>query len=121
MAALLGLPKGIDMADVDCEFPAEVDDEYITKDAIGEQPKDQMSYMAPVNAHTRLLIIMAKTVKYIYPVKGVESSLVGGLGYTVNQTKLYEIESDLGKWLERLPAGLNHGAECPQKFIRLVS
>lgn len=120
VSALLGLPKGINLEDVDCPLPSMIDDEYITRDDIRPQPEGEVSLMAPVLAHTRLLQIMSKTVRYIYPVKGVESNIVGGSAYTVSVARVHEIENDLSKWLEELPKALQPGPDCPPQLLRLV-
>ena len=120
VGAILGLPKGIAHEDIDVEMPAEVDDENITPDAISPQPPGSVSKMAAANAHTRLLIIMAKTVKYIYPIKGVEASVSGHQGgYSVSQSKLHEIEMDLQEWSESLPKVLRPGSnDTPREFLK---
>lgn len=119
VGALLGLPKGIAIEDIDQDQPAEVDDQYITEEKIEPQPEGELSSMVAMNAHTRLLFVMAKTVKYIYPLKGIESSVTGaGDGYTVNQSKVHEIEMDLVAWLESLPAELRPGDGAPKMFLK---
>lgn len=123
VGAILGLPKGIAPEDIDQEVPVEVDDEYITKETIHPQPEGTLSTMTAANAHTRLLTIMAKTVKYIYPLKGVEQSVAGHpAGYSVSQTKLHEIEMDLQVWLGSLPPQLKPGeGEPPREFLKYAA
>ncbi|KAL7268949.1 Gypsy retrotransposon integrase-like protein 1 [Rhizina undulata] len=119
VAALLGLPKGIADEDIDQEMPLEVDDEYIIREAILPQPENTISTNAVANAHTKLLRVMAKVVKYIYPLKGVEASMIGkGFGYSVSSSKLGEIERDLGTWLDELPMQLRPGGDSPGKFLK---
>jgi hypothetical protein len=119
VSALLGLPKGISEEDIDQELPLEVDDEFITRKAVLPQPENTLSLMAASNAHIRLMRIMAKVVKYIYPLKGIEASVTGKqFGYRVNQSKLHEIERDMGKLLDTLPMVLKPGADTPKKFLK---
>jgi hypothetical protein len=119
VGAILGLPKGIAPEDIDQEMPQAVDDENITKDGIKPMPEGKVSTMAAANAHTRLLHIMAKTVQYIYPLKGVEASVTGNTsGYGVSYTKLKEIEGDLHKWLDELPPILKPGKDTPRNFLK---
>lgn len=119
VGAILGLPKGIAPEDIDQEMPQAVDDGNITKEGIKPMPEGQVSTMAAANAHTRLLRIMAKTVVYIYPLKGVEASVTGNNnGYGVSYTKLKEIEGDLQQWLDELPPILKPGKDTPRYFLK---
>ncbi|RPB15373.1 hypothetical protein P167DRAFT_551998 [Morchella conica CCBAS932] len=119
VGALLGLPKGIADEDIDQEMPAEVDDEYITEKEILPQPEGVMPAMAAANAHAKLLKIMGKLVKYIYPLKGVEASVTGRrFGYSVSYSKVHEIEKDLGDWLDALPMQLRPGGDTPQSLLK---
>ncbi|PUU80439.1 fungal-specific transcription factor domain-domain-containing protein, partial [Tuber borchii] len=120
VGALLGLPKGIADEDIDQEMPAEVDDEFITKDAILPQPDGVMPMILAANAHCNLLKIMAKMVKYIYPLKGVEASVTGKRSnYSVSSSKLGEIECDLQAWLEKLPMQLRPGGDTPKELQKV--
>jgi len=119
VGAILGLPKGIAPEDIDQEMPAEVDDENITQERITQMQDGTTSTMTAVNAHTRLLMIMAKTVKCIYPLKGVEASVASSSrGYSVSQTQLHEIELELAGWLESVPAILKPGDDTPRRFLK---
>ena len=69
-------------------MPAEVDDGFITKDAILPQPDGVMPMILTANAHCNLLKIMAKMVKYVYPLKGVEASVTRKRSnYSVSSSK----------------------------------
>lgn len=105
VAALLGLPKGISDEDIDQEMPLELSDEYITENELREQPEGIVPVMAFVNAHTKLLNIMAKVVKAIYPLKQGCTSGNSGSGYTVSFGIIREIEIDLSRWNDALPGG----------------
>ncbi|KAF8470534.1 fungal-specific transcription factor domain-containing protein [Kalaharituber pfeilii] len=100
VSALLGLPKGIADEDIDQEMPLEVDDEYITENEIKEQPDGTIAIMSVVNAHTRLLSIMAKVVKAIYPLK---QGCGSGGSYAVSFATIKGIENDLQAWGNSLP------------------
>lgn len=117
VGALLGLPRGIADEDIDQDMPTDVDDECITSDAILPQPKGVMPAIVAANAHCRLLQIMAKMVKYVYPLKGVEASVTGKQSnYSVSSSKLHEIEQDLQAWLENLPMQLRPGGDTPREL-----
>lgn len=122
VSALLGFPKMLSDEDIDQEFPIEVDDEYITKDGILPMPEGRMSLYAASNAHTRLMFILSKVIKYIYPIKGLEESVQGksrgSYSYSISHTRIREIERDLQDWLDKLPVALKPGGEAPPEVLR---
>lgn len=120
VSAILGFPIMLSDDDIDQDMPIEVDDEYITKDAILPMPSGRMSLLAASNAHTRLMVITRKVVKHIYPIKGLEQSISGHskASYTISHSKIREIERDLADWLDMLPIGLRPGGEGPAQLIR---
>ena len=119
VGALLGLPQMLSNDDIDQEMPMEIDDEYITVEKISPMPAGKISIFASFNAHTRLVEILAKTVKYIYPIKG-NTNLGGGStqSYVVSHAKIREIESDLQAWMEALPMPFRPGEEASPEFMR---
>jgi len=119
VTALLGLPKGIADEDIDQEMPLDVDDEYITETEIKEQPAGTVPIMTVVNSHTRLLSIMAKVVKAIYPLK--QGCASGNGGYAVSFASIREIENDLRKWNDALPGGLAPDELSPPSYRKCVS
>lgn len=106
--------------DIDQEYPLEVDDEYITKDGILPMTVGKISVFTASNAHSRLMVILAKVIRYIYPVKGLEQSLQGSSsnGYVVSHAKIKEIEGDLVQWLEKLPMALRPDADNSVEIVR---
>ena len=50
VSTLLGFPHMLSSDDIDQELPIEVDDEYITKDAVLPMPKGKVSLYAASNA-----------------------------------------------------------------------
>ena len=116
VGALLGLPKALSDDDVDQDQPAEVDDEYITVDEIKPMPSGRPSFMTAFNAHTRMLAILSKTVRYIYPIKSNTNSK--NHSYIVSHAKIREIEHDLQQWMENLPEPFRPGGKAPPEFVR---
>ena len=119
VGALLGLPQMLSNDDIDQEMPEETDDEYITKEGILSMPPGRLSVNVALNAHTRLVDILAKTVKYIYPIKG--TTHVHGKGshsYVVSHAKIREIEADLQNWMKNLPVEFKPGEGVTPGFIR---
>lgn len=118
VGALLGLPQMLSDDDIDQEQPIEVDDECITEDQILPMPVGRVSLMAGFNAHTRIVAILSKTVKYIYPIKGKKAGKSDS--YIVSHAKIREIERDLQAWMENLPECFRPGGEVPHEFVRYV-
>ena len=120
VSALLGFPQMLSSDDVDQELPIEVDDEFITKDAVLPMPQGQTSLYAASNAHTRLMAILAKVIKYIYPTKGLEQSVQGSTSssYVISHAKIREIERDLAEWLDKLSMALRPGGEANPQWLR---
>jgi hypothetical protein len=119
VGVLLGLPKTISDDDIDQDMPEEVDDQYITPNGILPMPPGHISIIAATNAHTRLLKIVAKIMRYIYPIKGMERGMSGQPGsYAVSLNRVRELERDLRDWKESLPAYLTPGFDSPPAFIR---
>jgi hypothetical protein len=108
VGAMLGLPQTLSEDDIDQEFPIEVDDEFVTEDGIRPMPEGQVSIMTAFNAHTRLLQLLSKIVRYVYPIKvqgDQESS--ADKSYSVPFSAIREIENDLENWKNSLPAVLS--------------
>ena len=122
VGALLGLPKLLSDEDIDQELPIEVDDEFITTENVLPMPPGRVSVMAAFNAHAGLIKIMAKTVKYIYPVRGLAHTHgQSSQSYLVSHAKIREIEQDLQEWNENLPMSLRPGGEAPAELARWVN
>ena len=121
VGALLGLPQMLSSDDIDQDLPMEVDDEYITTEGVSPMPSGKLSVFAALNAHTHLVEILAKTVKYIYPIKGNQHGRgKDSQSYVVSHTRIREIEQDLQGWMENLPMPFRPGEEASPGFMRLV-
>lgn len=119
VGALLGLPQMLSNDDIDQEMPLEIDDEYITIESIKPMPPGKLSLFTALNDHTRLVEILAKTVKYVYPIKGTEHSRgKSSHSYVVSHANIREIEQDLQQWMEALPMEFRPSAEAPPEFMR---
>ena len=129
VAALLGLPKLLSDDDIDQADPLEVDDECITKDGILPQPAGRVPLISATNAHTRLVKILCKVVKYIYPIKSSEhgANKTSKQTYGVSHAKIRDLERELQQWMENLSIDLkpNGNTVCPelaraQQLLRLA-
>lgn len=120
VGALLGLPHTMSEDDIDQDYPAELDDEYITETEYLQMPPGQVSVMTAANAHTRLVHVLGKIVRYIYPLKGAKPSDQGAgyNSYSISYARIREMERALQEWMEKLPMGLKPGGEAPPIIVR---
>ena len=117
IGAMLGLPQTLSDDDVDQELPVEVDDEYITKEGIRPMPDGQVSLMTAFNAHTRLVKLLTKVVRNVYPIK-IQGQHGADKSYSVPYSIIREIEGDLENWKNSLPPVLNP-SQAPARYTRV--
>lgn len=104
--SLLGLPRSISEDEFDQEFPIELDDELITREAfLTDQQDGRLSSSACANHHTKLTMILLKIVKELYPIK-VRAKLVDGVPTMNIHDKVTELEYELKLWCDNLPQEL---------------
>lgn len=118
VGAMLGLPQTLSDEDIDQVYPAEVDDEYITREGINPMPEGQVSLMTAFNAHTRLVNIVQKIVRKVYPIKVQTQQGQSDKSYTVPFSSIRELESDLEHWKTTLPPVLSPCA-APERYVRV--
>nr|POF15017.1 activator of stress genes 1 [Quercus suber] len=116
VGAMLGLPQTLSDEDVDQEFPLEIDDEYITKDGILPQPEGELSLMTAFVTHTRLVLILRKIVRTVYPIKVQVQPQ--DKSYSVPFSAIREIEGEMEAWKNSLPPSLSPGLG-PARFSRV--
>lgn len=102
VTTILGLPRTLSDEDVDQEFPREVDDKYITEERIGECDCNSTCPMTAVNAHTRLVLIMAKIRRNVLNFR--KSTADQSEAYRVDYAKVVEAENELEAWFASLPS-----------------
>ena len=127
VSTLLGFPLLLNVDDVDQPFPIEVDDDFITPNAILQPPPGSSSFFEAFNAHTRLMEILAQVTKYVYPMQGAahgsrKGSERGGKSastYSISYARIKEIESDLHVWFERLPERWRPSPDGPIEVVRV--
>ncbi|SZF05710.1 unnamed protein product [Blumeria hordei] len=106
MLAILGYPKILDLDTIDQELPTEVDDENITETGRNGYPGSTPSAsLQAANAHLRLILILDRVIKFIYPNNKVEGSAnnAAATAHVVDHGKVREIEEDLRLWCQGLP------------------
>lgn len=105
--SLLGLPRLISEDEFDQEFPVELDDELITRDAyLVDKQQGRLSSSGCANHHTKLTIILSRIVKELYPIKiKPKGTSDPGLASGIHD-KVTELELELKQWLDNLPKEL---------------
>ena len=123
-SALLGFPISLHDDDIDQKLPTEVDDEFITPDSILTPPSGTPgSFFQAFNAHSKLMNILMKVIKYIYPLKSIKDAATGSndassATYMIDYQRIKEIEGDLQEWHEKLPQRWRPSAEGPIEVLR---
>jgi hypothetical protein len=118
VGALIGLPNTLRDEDIDQDYPLEVDDEYITRKGILPMPDGLVSTMTAFNMHTRVVDILNKIVRKIYPIKFQTPLGMGDKSYSVPFASIREIENDLENWKNSLPPILTPN-ETLGKYTRI--
>jgi hypothetical protein len=118
VGAMIGLPNTLREEDIDQDYPLEVDDEYITRDGILPMPDGLVSTVVAMNMHTRLVDILNKIVRKIYPIKFQTPLGMGDKSYSVPFASIREIENDLENWKNSLPHILTPN-ETMTKYTRV--
>ncbi len=120
VAAMLGLPNMLSDEDIDQELPREIDDEFISEEGIRPMPPNHFSLMAAANAHTKLVFILQKVVRDIYPIKGFKRREENhpGDGYSISHSRIRQIERDLQAWMDDIPTQLRPTDEASRELAR---
>ncbi len=102
LSGLLGMPQMLNEEDIDQDYPLEVDDVFIRLDGISPMRPPNVSYMVFVNAHSRLIRILLKVMRYIYPTTGWKSNVGRRHLLCISYAKIREIEGELRSWTVEL-------------------
>lgn len=117
VGAVLGLPQMLSDDDIDQEFPTEVEDEFITEEGIQPMPPGVFPLLKATNASTRLTNTLRKVVRFIYPIKGVDS-VQSDQHYTISHRRIRELERDLQTWMDELPMELRPSENAHRDLAR---
>ena len=125
VSAILGFPILLSDEDVDQPLPSEVDDEFITREAIVKPPEGTPSFFQAFNAHNRLMGILARVVKEIYPFRERErsakesmSARQGSPTFLISYSRILALEKELEDWRGGLPEFWREGTEGPIEVAR---
>jgi len=93
-SAIVGLPRLLDDQQIDTEFPADLDDDYVTEMGFLPTPPGNFSMMSAALANFRLAKIISRLLSQVYsPAK-------------VSLATIRAIESELNDWRNGLPSYL---------------
>ena len=116
VSALLGLPQLLNEDDVDQQLPLEIDDEFITANEVISAPTGHFHLAVASNEQTKLMRILQKVVRYIYPV--TQGQAGPRETYSISQSRIREIETDLQIWMDALPMELRPSDNAPVELTR---
>lgn len=125
ISALLGFPLLLHEDDIDQPLPAMVNDEYITATGILTPPPGTPSFFEAFNAHVKLMDILAKIVKNIYPVRSGpvpgSQEKASHASFMISYAKVRDMEEALQQWNEQLPMTWRPSSDGPPEVIRSVA
>lgn len=103
---LLGLPRAIADDEYDQEFPEDLDDENITREAyLYEKQDGRLLSSACANHHTKLMFIISHILKALYPIK-ISKDPNDKMTPELIHNRVTELELELKVWLDNLPMEL---------------
>lgn len=107
-----GLPPLLSDQDIDQELPLEIDDRYISRDRIQQQPEYEPCLNAASGSYKRLHMTLDKIVRKVYPRKGIDqNSTHDRLYFNVDVDTVKSLEDDLLAWQTSLPKGYRLGRD----------
>ncbi|KAI2638264.1 hypothetical protein GGS21DRAFT_510432 [Xylaria nigripes] len=124
VSALLGFPMLLNEDDIDQLLPTPVDDQFITKDGIANPPPGTPSYIEAFNAHVKLMDLLSKVVRHVYPLKRADPNVTDGdesqhASYMVSYARIKEMEEELQRWNEQLPFAWRPNSEGSVEVVRI--
>ncbi|GAB7353063.1 hypothetical protein MBLNU459_g3613t1 [Dothideomycetes sp. NU459] len=118
IGAMLGLPQTLSDEDIDQDLPIEVEDEYITENGILPMPEGTTALSVAFNAHVKLVQILKKIVRNVYPIRAKDAQSSPDKSYTVPFSAIRELENDLENWKSNLAPGLDPAQEHDPSLTR---
>ncbi|KAI1419828.1 hypothetical protein F5Y12DRAFT_788743 [Xylaria sp. FL1777] len=124
VSALLGFPLLLNDDDIDQLLPTAVDDQFITKQGITTPPSGTPSYIEAFNAHVKLMDLLSKVVRNVYPLQRADPKVVDEdesqyAPYMVSYARIKEMEEELQRWNEQLPFAWRPNSEGPVEVVRI--
>lgn len=94
---MLGLPKQLKDDDINCEFPVDADDEYVTERGFQPTLPGESTKLSSALALFRACRILTKVLEEVYPAK---------TSYELSLKSLGELSEELDAWSSSLPTHL---------------
>ncbi|EMC99179.1 hypothetical protein BAUCODRAFT_120474 [Baudoinia panamericana UAMH 10762] len=96
-AVVLGLPKQLKDDDVQCEYPVDADDEYVTERGFQPTLPGESTKLSSALALFRASRILSKVLEEVFPAK---------TSYELSLKKLADLSDELDAWQKALPPHL---------------
>lgn len=96
-AVILGLPKHIKDEDIQCEFPVDADDEYVSERGFQPTLPGESTKLSSALALFRAARILSKVLEEVFPAKA---------SYELTLKKLADLSDELDSWSTSLPPHL---------------
>ena len=96
-AASLGLRRLVSESDVDCEYPLDIDDEYITDESFRQSPSGELTKMSSALALFKGARILGAVLDQLYLAPST---------YELSFRTIHKLGEDLDDWSNSLPQTL---------------
>jgi hypothetical protein len=96
-AATTGLPKLLKEEDIQCEYPSDIDDEYVTEKGFLPTLPGESSKVSAALALFRVSRILSKVLEKIYPAAS---------SHDLSLQLLSSLDAELNEWSDSLPTHL---------------
>jgi hypothetical protein len=93
-AAIIGLPSLLKEEDILCEYPTNIDDEYITEEGYLPTVPGEATKVSSALALFSVSRILSKVLEQAYP---------AAASYDLSLQSLSALEADLSEWCNNLP------------------
>lgn len=101
VTTIIGLPKTFSDEDIDQDLPTELEAESAAQQTIRPELQEDLSTVATLNAHIKLLHIMDKVKKTFH--EGMRAAPKRSTSFFVDYSRVSELEADLTAWFAALP------------------
>lgn len=111
-AATFGLPRLIQEADVECEYPVDADDEFVTEEGFMPTVPGSCTKLSSALALFRCSRVLAKVLEENYPANA---------SYELSLSKVAALDAELEAWQETLAPHLRMEFVADKPSTNIVS